>query len=130
MESFQVNQSLHPLITGNYIENFQNKKALFKDFPLSHPIANLQKDSFKRNEMKKMKKCAEIYGTGHALQLCWERNMLANMRRDYPIKSNNLGLNIHCGNYDKIEFNDFLGTDKPFDVDDSLFRKVEKIYLD
>jgi hypothetical protein len=32
------------------------------------------------------------------------------------------------GNYDKMDFTDFLGKNKPFDVDENLFRKVEKAY--
>ena len=43
-------------------------------------------------------------------------------RGEFPLKSNNFVFNITCGNYDKIEFNNFLGKDKPFDVDSSIFR--------
>ena len=50
-------------------------------------------------------------------------------RGEFPLKSNNCALNIACGNYDKIEFNDFLGNDKPFDVDCSIFRQAENIYM-
>ena len=32
------------------------------------------------------------------------------------------------GNYDRVEFNDFLGRNKPMDVNENLFRKVEKVY--
>jgi hypothetical protein len=37
---------------------------------------------------------------------------------------------VHTGNYDKVEFKDFLGKNKPFDVDENLFRKVEKFYFE
>ena len=32
------------------------------------------------------------------------------------------------GNYDRVEFSDFLGKNKPSDVNENLFRKVEKAY--
>ena len=89
----------------------------------------MQKDYFKKEEMIKMDKYSKLYGTGYAFQLCWERNALANKRREFPLKSHNFALNIACGNYDKIEFNDFLGNDKPFDVDSSIFRQAENIYM-
>ena len=71
-----------------------------------------------------------LYGSALAFQYAIERNALANMRRQAPMKSNNFGLNIHLGAYDKIEFKDYLGKNKPFDVDENLFRKVAKSYLD
>ena len=79
--------------------------------------------------MIKMDKYSKLYGTGYAFQLCMERNALANKRREFPLKSHNFALNIACGNYDKIEFNDFLGKDKPFDVDSSIFRQAENVYM-
>jgi hypothetical protein len=32
------------------------------------------------------------------------------------------------GNYDKIDFNDYIGKSKKVDVSEDLFRKVEKSY--
>jgi hypothetical protein len=29
-----------------------------------------------------------------------------------------------------MEFSDFIGNDKPFDVDQSLFRQAENIYME
>jgi hypothetical protein len=80
--------------------------------------------------MNKMRRYADLYGSGLTFQYTIERNALANMRRMYPLKSNNFGLNIHTGNYDKIEFKDYLGKSKPFDVDENFARKVEKFYFD
>ena len=129
MDSFEVNQSQHPLFNQDLSQILKNKNKPIYDFGIDHPVAKMQKDYFKKEEMNKMSKYSKLYGTGYAYQLCWERNALANKRRDFPLKSNNFALNIACGNYDKIEFNDFLGKDKPFDVDSSIFRQVEDAYM-
>ena len=130
MDSYEVNQSQHPLFSQDLSQILKNKNKPIYDFGINHPVAKMQKDYFKKEEMNKMNKYSKLYGTGYAYQLCWERNALANKRRDFPLKSNNFALNIACGNYDKIEFNDFLGKDRPFDVDSSIFRQVEEAYLD
>ena len=90
----------------------------------------MQKDYFKKEEIIKIDKYSKLYGTGYAFQLCMERNALANKRREIPLKSNNFALNLACENYNKIEFNDFLWKDKTFDVDCSIFRQVENVYMD
>ena len=130
METYKVNQSEHPLFKENLIPNLKNKSQPIYDFGIDHPVAKMQKDYFKKEEMLKMDRYSRLYGTGYAFQLCMERNALANKRREFPLKSNNFALNIACGNYDKIEFNDFLGKDKPFDVDCSIFRQAEDAYMD
>ena len=130
MDSYSVNQSQHPLLTGDYQQILSNKNQPIYNFGINHPVAKMQKDYFKKEEMIKMDKYSKLFGTGYAFQLVWERNALANKRREFPLKSNNFGLNIACGNYDKIEFNDFLGKDKPFDVDCSIFRQAEKVFMD
>ena len=129
MESYQVNQSQHPLLNRELTPNLVNKNQPIFNFGIEHPVAKMQKDYFKKEEMIKMDRYSKLYGTGYAFQLCMERNALANKRREFPLKSNNFALNIACGNYDKIEFNDFLGNDKPFDVDTSIFRQTENIYM-
>ena len=129
METYKVNQSEHPLFKENLIPNLKNKNQPIYNFGIDHPVARMQKDYFKKEEMNKMSKYSKLYGTGYAFQLCMERNALANKRREFPLKSHNFALNIACGNYDKIEFNDFLGNDKPFDVDTSIFRQAENIYM-
>ena len=130
MDTYKVNQSEHPLFKEELIQNFKNKNQPIYNFGIDHPVAKMQKDYFKKEEMLKMDRYSRLYGTGYAFQLCMERNALANKRREFPLKSNNFALNIACGNYDKIEFNDFLGKDKPFDVDSSIFRQAENIYMD
>ena len=130
MDSYQVNQSEHPLFKQDLIQNFQNKNQPIYNFGIDHPVAKMQYEQFKKDEMNKMRRYSDLYGTGYAFQLCLERNALANMKRDFPLRSNNFALNIACGNYDKIEFNDFLGKDKPFDVDSSIFRQAENVYMD
>ena len=129
MEAYRVNQSQHPLFKRDLIQNLNNQNQPIYDFGIDHPVAKMQKDYFKKEEMIKMDKYSKLYGTGYAFQLCWERNALANKRREFPLESNNFALNIACGNYDKIEFNDFLGTDKPFDVDCSIFRQAENVFM-
>lgn len=64
------------------------------------------------------------------MQYTIERNALANMRRAAPLKSNNFGLKVHTGSYDKVEFKDYLGKGKPADIDVNIFRQVEKEYFD
>ena len=75
-----------------------------------------------------MKKYADLYGSALPLQYTIERNELANMNREGPMKSNNFGiflffiifliifickgLNIHAGLYDTMSFNDYIGTNK------------------
>ena len=44
--------------------------------------------------MSKMKKYADLYGSALPLQLTIERNELANMNREGPMKSNNFGIFI------------------------------------
>jgi hypothetical protein len=78
--------------------------------------------------MLKLKTYSDVYGSAYPFQLTIERNALANMRRMAPLKSNNFGLNVHLGLYDKVQPRDYLGKNKPFDVDENLFRKVEKTY--
>ena len=129
MEEYQVNQSQHPLFNDDLTPNLINKNQPIFNFGIEHPVAKMQNDYFKKEEMIKMGKYSKLYGTGYTFQLCWERNALANKRREFPLKSNNFALNIACGNYDKIEFNDFLGKDKHFDVDCSIFRQVENVYM-
>ena len=73
-----------------------------------------------------MKTYSDLYGSAYAFQLTIERNALANMRRMAPLKSNNFGLNVHLGYYDKVDFSDYIGKNKPFDVDENLFRRVER----
>ena len=130
MDAYKVNQTQHPLFKQDLTSNFINKNQAMYDFGIDHPVAKMQKDYFKKEEMIKMDKYSKLYGTGYAFQLCMERNALANKRREFPLKPNNFALNIACGNYDKIEFNDFLGNDRPFDVDASVFRQAENVFMD
>lgn len=78
--------------------------------------------------MLKMRRYADLYGSALPMQYTIERNALANMRRMPPLRSNNNGLKIHTGDYNKVEFKDYLGKCKPFDVDENIFRTVEKVY--
>lgn len=126
----EINLNEDPLFGRSLINSFYSHNALDREVIPNHPVAQMQHDDFKKTEMAKMKRYAELYGTGYTYQLCMERNALASVQRDFPFKSHNLGLNLHCGNYDKIEFKDFLGKDKVFDVDMSLFRQAEQTYLD
>jgi hypothetical protein len=41
--------------------------------------------------MRDLRRYADLYGSGLALQYTIERNALANMTREGPIKSNNFG---------------------------------------
>lgn len=130
MSNNEIKLLENPLFNPSMIESFYSQNTIQREHIPNHPVAQMQHDEFKKDEMAKMKRYSELYGTGYAFQLCMERNALASHQRTFPFKSHNTGLNIHCGNYDKIEFKDFLGKDKPFDVDLSLFRQAEKIYLD
>ena len=130
MSNSDINLLENPLYNRSMIESFYSRNSIQREQIPRHPVAQMLHDDYKKEEMNKMKKYSELYGTGYAFQLCMERNALASHQRTFPFKSHNLGLNIHCGSYDKIGFNDFLGKDKPFDVDFSLFRQAEKIYLD
>ncbi len=78
--------------------------------------------------MTKMRKYADLYGSALPFQYTIERNALANMRRMEPLRSNYNGLKLHTGDYDKVEFKDYLGKNRAFDVDENIFRRVEKAY--
>jgi hypothetical protein len=78
--------------------------------------------------MQKLKFYADVFGSAYAMNLTIERNALANVQRMAPLKSSNFGLNLHLGNYDRINPKDYYGQNKPFDVDENLFRTVEKAY--
>ena len=130
METFEVNQSQNSLFKTSLIDSFIERNQLPREYVPNHPVAKMQHEQFKKDEMIKMRRYADLFGSGYTFQLCMERNALANMKREFPMKSHNLGLNIHMGTYDKMEFNDYLGKNKPFDVDQSLFRQAEKIYID
>jgi hypothetical protein len=80
--------------------------------------------------MIKLRRYADLYGSALAMSYTIERNALANMRRMEPLRSNNNGIKVHCGDYDKMEFKDYLGKNRPFDVDQNIFRRVEKTYFD
>jgi len=77
-----------------------------------------------------MRRYADLYGSALPMQYTIERNALANMTRMAPLKSNNNGIKIHTGDYNKVEFKDYIGKNRPFDVDENMFRKIEKIYFD
>lgn len=79
--------------------------------------------------MLKMRRYADLYGSALPLQYTIERNALANMRRMEPLRSNYNGLKVHTGDYDKVEFKDYLGKNRPFDVDQNIFRRVEKTFF-
>jgi hypothetical protein len=78
--------------------------------------------------MQKLKTYSDVFGSAYAMNLTIERNALANIQRQPPLRSNNFSLNLHLGNYDRVDFRDYLGKAKPFDVDENLFRSVEKAY--
>ena len=80
--------------------------------------------------MNKLRRYADLYGSGLAMSYTIERNALSNMRRMEPLRSNNNGLKVHTGDYDKIDYKDYLGKSRPFDVDQNIFRRVEKSYFD
>ena len=46
---------------------------------------------FKKEEMAKLKKYSDQYGSHLPMMLTIERNSLANMRRPFPLRSNNNG---------------------------------------
>ena len=54
--------------------------------------------------MSKMKKYADLYGSALPLQLTIERNELANMNREGPMKSNNFGRIIYLLIFISIRF--------------------------
>ena len=80
--------------------------------------------------MFKMRKYADIYGSALPIQYTVERKTLENMRKLEVHKSFYYGVNVHIGAYDKINFKDYLKNDKSFNVDEILYKKVEKIYSD
>ena len=46
----------------------------------------------KKTEMAKMKRYSDMYGSHLPMMLTIERNSLANMRRQLPLRSNNNGI--------------------------------------
>ena len=79
--------------------------------------------------MIKMRRYADLYGSALPMQYAIERNALANLRRMEPLRSNNNGLKVHTGDYDRMEPKDYLGKNRVFDVDQNIFRRAEKAYF-
>jgi hypothetical protein len=79
--------------------------------------------------MIKMRRYADLYGSALPMQYAIERNALANMRRQEPLRSNNFGLKVHTGDFDRIDPKDYMGRNRAFDVDENIFRRVEKAYF-
>ena len=50
MESYQVNQSQHPLFNQDLSKNLINKNQPIFNFGIDHPVAKMQKDYFKKEE--------------------------------------------------------------------------------
>ncbi len=71
-----------------------------------------------------------MYGSALPMQYTIERNALANMSRTAPMRSNYHGLKVHIGDYNKVDVKDFIGKNKAVDVDENIFRKIEKTYFD
>jgi hypothetical protein len=65
------------------------------------------------------------YGSALAMQRQIERTIASSQSRESTIPTSNHSLKLLMGSYDKIEFSDYLGTNRPIDVDQSVFFKSE-----
>ena len=65
-----------------------------------------------------------VFGSAIAMQKQIQRTVAANNSRGSTFGTSNHGLKQVMGLYDKIEFYDFVGRNKNFDVDQSLFYKA------
>lgn len=78
-----------------------------------------------KNELEKLKQVSVQFGSAMAVYLQVQKTIAASNTRSSTISTTNHALNLTMGNYDKINFCDYLGKSKPFDVDESLFYKSE-----
>ena len=91
----------------------------------SHPLVQLQDEGFMKSELQTLKKLAIQYGSALAMERQIQRTIAASNSRGSTFKTTNHALKQTLGLYDKMEFSDYLGTNKPFDVDESLFYKAD-----
>merc|ERR1711976_380187 len=83
------------------------------DNSLRHPVQDLDKQFNLFTRQAKYDRIANIYGSGLAMKMQIEEEMLSSIGRLPGEKKSNLSLNITTGNIDKIGFEDFLGTTNP-----------------
>lgn len=78
-----------------------------------------------KSELNKLEAISIMYGSALAMQRQIERSIASQIGKDH-IKPSYHALKQTMDLYDKLEFSDWLGNDKPFDVDESLFYKADQ----
>lgn len=90
----------------------------------SHPLVLANDRHLEKKEIKSLKEISMLYGTALSSQRHIERSIAASMNRGSTFGVSNHALKLTLGLYDRIEVSDYLGKNKGFDVDESLFYKA------
>lgn len=101
----------------------EGKNNHIKSLP-SHPLIKLLDRDLEKRECKKLQEISMLFGSSLAMEKQIQRSIAGSNSRGSTFKTSNHGLKQSMGLYDKIEIYDFIGTQKPFDVDQSLFYKA------
>ena len=79
-----------------------------------------------KQELQKLKQISIQFGSALALERQIQRTIASSNTRGTGRPTSNHGLLLLTGAYDKLDFSDYLGICKPFDVDESVFYKVDR----
>merc|ERR1712226_559441 len=78
-----------------------------------HPLEEIQNNFVANKEQEKLNRAANLYGSHMAMRLMIEKNEFMKIGRMPGEPRSNLAVDIMTGKINKIEFEDFLGKDRP-----------------
>eukprot|EP00922_Rhytidocystis_sp_ex-Travisia-forbesii_P030357 GHVS01044846.1.p1 GENE.GHVS01044846.1~~GHVS01044846.1.p1 ORF type:complete len:127 (+),score=20.27 GHVS01044846.1:131-511(+) len=104
----------------------------FRDISLNaaklHPVEHIQKQSFRDEEARKIRRAGLVYGLHAAVTMRMERELLSGSGRLPGLKSSLLGLHTIMGTDSTIDMHDYVGVDVPLartvDVHELMERKL------
>ena len=127
-QTSDINESNNPLYGRNFQKNFvEGKNSHIKAMP-SHPLIRILDNNMEKVELGKLQEISMLFGSALAMERQIQRSIAGSNSRGSTFKTSNHALKLTMGLYDKIEFSDYLGQNKPFDVDQSLFYKADNSY--
>lgn len=77
-------------------------------------------------ELNKLKEISYQYGSSLAEFYQSQRTFSSQITNDNLISKDNHLLNLSMGLYDKISFCNYLGKNNSFEIDESIFYKIDK----
>ena len=96
-----------------------------KNLP-NHSLVQLKYQDYMKRELQNLKKISIQFGSALAMERQIQRTIAASNTRNSGIPTSNHALELLTGGYDKLEFSDYLGRNKAFDVDESVFYKMDR----